>query len=98
MKQPMRQNQISLELPDDVYEGVYSNLIIIMTSPAEFVLDFARIVPGKPKAKIKNRVIIPPQAAKQLVRMLTERIKDFEERFGEIKFEEQNKNIIGFQN
>jgi len=43
-------------------------------------------------------VIIPPQAAKQLVRMLTERIKDFEEKFGEIKFEEQNKNIIGFQN
>lgn len=90
--------QISLELPDEVFEGTYANIVIIMSSPAEFVLDFARIVPGKPKAKIKSRVIIPPQTAKKMIKILEDRIKDYENRFGDIKIEAEDKNIIGFQN
>ncbi|KQC13803.1 MAG: hypothetical protein APR63_07320 [Desulfuromonas sp. SDB] len=90
--------QINLELPDEVFEGTYANIVIIMSSPAEFVLDFARIVPGKPKAKIKSRVIIPPQTAKKMVKILEDRIKDYENRFGDIKIEAEDKNIIGFQN
>lgn len=90
--------QINLELPDEVFEGTYANIVIVMSSPAEFVLDFARIVPGKPKAKIKSRIIIPPQTAKKMVKILEDRIKDYENRFGDIKIEAEDKNIIGFQN
>ena len=56
-----KKNQISIELKEDVSQGTYSNLAIITHSPAEFVLDFVRVVPGVPKAQVKSRVIITPE-------------------------------------
>ncbi|MBN1620659.1 DUF3467 domain-containing protein [candidate division WOR-3 bacterium] len=90
--------QISIELPDDVSDGIYSNFVIILSSPAEFVVDFARLVPGKNKAKINSRIIMPPQTAKRLIKLLEERVKDFEDKFGAIKTDEPEKNVMGFNN
>lgn len=42
--------QISIELGEKEAEGIYSNLAIISHSPAEFVVDFTRILPNLPKA------------------------------------------------
>ena len=53
-------NQLSIELSDEIAEGIYSNLAIISHSSTDFVLDFIRIVPNTPKAKVKSRVIITP--------------------------------------
>ena len=92
----MKPNQIQIELPENVSDGIYSNLIIIGSSAAEFILDFAKVVPGKQKAKINNRVILPPQVAKSLINLLDERIKDYENKFGEIKIFEKGKNTLGF--
>ena len=43
------QTQLPVELPDDVAQGTYSNLMFITHSPSEFVLDFARALPGTRK-------------------------------------------------
>ncbi|HRI27083.1 MAG TPA: DUF3467 domain-containing protein [Chitinophagales bacterium] len=73
-----RKNQISIELTDDVAEGIYSNLAIITHSNSEFVIDFVRMMPGVPKAKVKARIVLTPQHAKRLLRALGENVMKFE--------------------
>lgn len=92
------EKQLNIELGPEEAEGTYSNLVLISHSPAEFVLDFTRILPGKPKAKVYSRIIMVPQHAKSLLGALQDNIKKYEEKFGEIKIHgnEQGKNF-GFQ-
>jgi hypothetical protein len=83
------QNQLNIELSEEMAEGVYSNLAIISHSPSEFVLDFIRIMPNVPKAKVKSRVILTPQHAKRLLQALAENVKKYEHQFGIIEEPEQ---------
>ena len=85
--------QINIELGEKEAEGIYSNLAIITHSPAEFIIDFTRVVPGVPKAKVYARVISTPQHAKMLLKALKENIDKFEARFGEIKIDAQNQHF-----
>ncbi|MCB0496783.1 MAG: DUF3467 domain-containing protein [Cyclobacteriaceae bacterium] len=78
-------NQINIELPEEVAEGVYSNLAMIAHSNSEFVIDFIRLMPGVPKAKVKSRVVITPEHAKRLLNALNENIHKYEQTFGPIK-------------
>lgn len=80
-----KKGQINIELTDEAAEGVYSNLAVITHSPAEFVVDFVRVMPGVPKAKVKSRIIITPQHAKRLMRALADNIQKFESQHGPIK-------------
>ncbi len=95
MNQPQQQ-QINIELGEKEAEGIYSNLAIITHSSAEFVLDFTRIVPGVPKARVLSRIITTPQHAKMLLRALKDNIDKFEARFGEIKLEGVPEQHFGF--
>lgn len=78
------QNQLNIELPEDISEGVYSNLAIISHSQSEFVVDFVRIMPNVPKAKVKSRIVLTPQHAKRLMRALGENIQKYEAQFGPV--------------
>lgn len=78
------ENQIQIELPEDIAQGTYSNLAIIAHSSSEFVIDFVRIVPGVPKAKVKSRIILTPEHAKRLLYALDENIRRFESQKGTI--------------
>jgi len=82
------QNQINIELPDDVAEGIYSNLAVITHSNQEFVIDFIKMLPGNPKAKVKSRIILTPQHAKRLLAALKDNVAKFESTHGPIKLEE----------
>jgi len=88
--------QINIELGEKEAEGIYSNLAIITHSPAEFVIDFTRVVPGVPKARVLSRIITTPQHAKMLLRALKDNIEKFETRFGEIKIDNQPTPQFGF--
>ena len=83
------QNQLNIELPEEVAEGTYSNLAIISHSNSEFVVDFIRLVPNVPKAKVKSRIILTPQHAKRLLRALADNVKKFEAQHGIIDEPEQ---------
>ncbi len=72
-EQKKPEKKINIELGEDVAAGTYSNLAIITHSNTEFVVDFVRLMPGVPKAKVKSRVILTPQHAKRLMKAL----KDF---------------------
>jgi ribonuclease BN (tRNA processing enzyme) len=79
-----KQNKLNIELPEDISEGTYSNLAIISHSHSEFILDFVRILPNVPKAKVKSRVILTPTHAKRLLKALNDNIQKYEAQFGDI--------------
>jgi len=81
--------QINIELDDVTAQGVYSNLAVITHSSSEFVLDFVRIMPGVPKAKVKSRIILTPEHAKRLLFALKENVTKFESQFGNVKVTNQ---------
>jgi hypothetical protein len=76
---------ISIELTENIAEGTYSNLAVITHSTSEFVLDFIRVMPNVPKAKVQSRIIMTPQHAKRLMKALQENILKFEAQNGVIK-------------
>ncbi len=78
------QNQLNIELPEEVAEGTYSNLAIISHSQSEFIVDFIRLVPNVPKAKVKSRIILTPKHAKRLLMALNDNVKKFEKQHGPI--------------
>jgi hypothetical protein len=80
-----QEGQINIELSEEVAEGVYSNLAIITHSNSEFILDFIRLVPNVPKAKVKSRIILTPQHAKRLLMAMQDNIKKYEQLYGVIK-------------
>lgn len=84
MENNNNQDQIQIELPEEVAQGTYSNLVIISHSSSEFILDFVRILPGLPKAKVKSRIILTPEHAKRLLLALNDNINRFESQNGEI--------------
>lgn len=85
MSEKQSTNQLNIELTEEVADGIYSNLAIITHSNAEFIIDFVRVLPGVPKAKVKSRIVLTPQHAKRLLRALTENVKKFENLHGDIK-------------
>lgn len=85
MADPKDQNQISIELNEEVAQGIYSNLAVITHSASEFIIDFVRIMPGIPKAQVKSRIILTPEHAKRLVAALQDNISKYESVHGLIK-------------
>ncbi|BDD10954.1 hypothetical protein FUAX_33860 [Fulvitalea axinellae] len=83
--QPNEKQQINIELSEEVAEGVYSNLAMIAHSNSEFVVDFIRMMPGVPKAKVKSRIILTPEHAKRLLNALEDNVRKYEDSFGPIK-------------
>ena len=79
------QGELNIELSEDVSQGTYSNLAVITHSHSEFIVDFIRMMPGVPKAKVKSRIILTPQHAKRLMRALIDNIQKYEGMHGEIK-------------
>lgn len=85
MENNNNKNQLNIELTDEIAEGVYSNLAIIAHSPTEFIVDFIKLMPATPKAKVKSRIILTPQNAKRLYKALAENINNYEAKHGTIK-------------
>ncbi|MBK8969445.1 MAG: DUF3467 domain-containing protein [Lewinellaceae bacterium] len=79
-----QQPAINIEISEEIAEGIYSNLAIISHSNSEFVVDFIRLMPNVPKAKVKSRIVLTPQHAKRLLNALKDNLQKFEMQFGTI--------------
>lgn len=77
-------SSLQIELGEDVAEGLYSNLVMIAHSPEEFILDFIRVMPGVPKARVKSRIVVTPGHAKRLLAALADNVQRYEAQYGEI--------------
>ena len=84
-EQNQQDGKLNIELSEEIADGVYSNLVIISHSNTEFVLDFVKVMPGMPKAKVKSRILMTPQHAKRLKKALEENISKFEAQHGTVK-------------
>lgn len=76
---------IELQIDEATAQGNYSNLAIISHSTSEFILDFATVLPGVQKAKVKSRIILTPEHAKRLLISLQENITRYESNVGKIE-------------
>lgn len=92
MSEPTGQKpaRINIELPADL-EAIYANLALISHSASEIIIDFARAMPNKPKARIYSRIVMTPMNAKLLHHALADNLQKFEDKYGEISIPE---NII----
>jgi len=79
-----RPQQIKVELGEHEAEGIYANLVLTTHSASEFIFDFARILPGTPKAKVYARIVMTPQNAKSLLRVLQKNLEAYEQKHGKI--------------
>lgn len=95
----LKQQRINVELGDKESEGIYSNLALISHSPSEFIIDFARVMPGIQKTKVYARIVMTPAHARMLLAALEGNIKKYEGQFGAIKIfgKEEKEKGIGFQ-
>jgi hypothetical protein len=89
---------LALELGEHEGQGIYANLALITHSHSEFILDFARALPGLPKAKVYARILMTPYHAKALHKALGDNLAKYEEQFGTIQLrpDEQTPKSIGF--
>ncbi len=94
------QQTVNVEIGEKEWEGVYSNFVIVTHSNAEFIIDFARMLPGVKKAKVFSRIVMTPQSAKALLTTLETNIAKYEKDHGKIPVApvDLNKPQIGFQN
>ncbi len=89
-----KQQGLQIELPQEVAQGEYANFAIITHGSSDFVIDFARVLPGVPKAHVCNRVILAPEHAKRLLAALQDNIMRYENAYGPIKIPNQEPRTI----
>ena len=87
---------IEIQLDEQVAQGNYCNLAIIAHSTSEFILDFATMLPGLPKARVKSRVVLTPEHAKRLLLSLQENITRYENNVGKINIPSKQPMIDPF--
>lgn len=76
--------ELKIQVDENTVQGTYVNFLSVFHNQAEFIMDFGRIVPGKPEVKILSRLMTNPIALKQVVRTLTENLERYEKAFGPI--------------
>ena len=87
---------IEIQLDEQITQGNYCNLAIIAHSTSEFILDFATMLPGLPKARVKSRVVLTPEHAKRLLLSLQENITRYENNVGKINIPSKQPMIDPF--
>ena len=96
-KRPGQPPQINMEIGEREAEGIYSNFVVISHSLSEFVLDFARVLPGTPKSKVFARVVMTPPNVRALLHALETNVKKYEDQYGKIRTLDENQaKEIGF--
>ena len=76
---------VKVSIDEATAEGQYVNFANILHNPTEFVIDFGRVVPGRPDVKIMTRILTTPYHAKQIAQALVQNIQVYERNFGEIR-------------
>jgi hypothetical protein len=93
-EQDSTKQEIKVRFPEQLQGGNYSNVMNIIHTKEEFVMDFMMLVP--PVGTVTSRIIMSPGHMKRMVAALQENIKRYEGKFGEIKIAQEPKGKIGF--
>jgi len=88
------EQQIQIKAKDDDLKGNYSNLMQVMHTKEEFMLDFFMVSP--PNGVLTSRVIMSPGHLKRMINALKDNIEKYEEKFGKIQEAEIPETKLGF--
>ena len=92
----IKQFGLDIEIDEATAQGHYSNLAIISHSTSEFIVDFAAVMPGVQKAKVKSRIILTPEHAKRLLLSLQDNITRYESNIGKIEIPQKQQSGGGY--
>ena len=87
--------RLKIKAKDDDLRGSYSNLMQIMHTKEEFILDFFLVSP--PEGLLTSRVIMGPGHMKRMIKALEDNLGRYEEKFGKIKEAKIPETEVGFQ-
>jgi hypothetical protein len=76
---------VKVTIDEATSQGHYVNFANILHNPTEFVIDFGRVVPGRPDVKVVSRILTTPYHAKQFLRALQQNVELYERSYGEIR-------------
>ncbi|MFA9261954.1 MAG: DUF3467 domain-containing protein [Undibacterium sp.] len=74
---------IQIKANSTVLKGEYANMMQVMHTGEEFVLDFLSVYP--PAGSLNARVIVSPSHMKRIVAALADNVAKYEAQFGVIK-------------
>jgi len=94
MNQQNQPQQINIKATDEKLKGEYSNVMQIMHTKEEFVMDFLNVFP--PTGTLNSRIIVSPGHFKRMVKAMEENLKKYENSFGQVE-ESEAPRSIGFQ-
>lgn len=76
------EEELNIKIDDDELKGRYSNLLRIVHTQEEFVLDFISLVP--PQGIVTARIVTSPGHLKRIIRALSVNLERYEQAFGPI--------------
>lgn len=82
--QPPQQRKIKLEMPTDP-SGTYANTAMISHNKNEVFIDFLQVIPHDPRARVQQRIVMNPVAAKMFFKAMQDNLGKYEDKFGEIE-------------
>jgi len=89
------QREIKIKAKDEELKGNYSNLMQILHTKEEFVLDFFLVSP--PEGILASRIIMSPGHAKRMIKALEENLSKYEGKFGRIEEAKAPEIPLGFK-
>jgi len=87
--------ELKIRIKDENLRGAYSNLMQILHTKEEFILDFFFVSP--PEGISVSRVIMSPGHVKRMVKALGVNLAKYEEKFGKIEEAQAPEKEIGFK-
>ena len=72
----------TLQVADTVLGGTYSNVMSVMHTRDEFIMDFLTNFPPAPK--VASRVVVNPTHLRRIISVLGDNLSQFEDKFGKI--------------
>ncbi|TAK96225.1 DUF3467 domain-containing protein [Patescibacteria group bacterium] len=86
--------QVQIKATDEKLRGEYSNMMQLMHTKEEFVLDFFNVFP--PTGTLNSRVILSPGHFKRMLKAMQDNLAQYESANGKIS-EAEAPQGIGFQ-
>ncbi len=87
--------QVQIKASDEKLKGEYSNVMQIIHTKEEFVLDFMNVFP--PTGTLNSRVILSPGHFARMVKAMEENLKKYEDKFGKVEVSKEPETKLGFQ-
>jgi hypothetical protein len=91
MPEEKKPKEVGIKITDEILRGVYANNMVVAHTKEEFFVDFINVIP--PQGIVTARVIISPGHMKRIIKALSENVRKYEAKFGEIAEAPEPKHV-----